>query len=420
MALGMHRRGSAAMIPDAAFYHLENGIFVGPNVRERPGQQRITNQVTGPIEGMCDTSDIGAPDADIDSVPVPAGIYMLGNLGTDSVLSYYDGATTVNETLVTGGSWQGQVAVVSPWGTLVTTVFKTGGTPTREIWEISRNPGPASRAILFSEPTPGGSPVASVFTAPVFLGTDLFVGTSYTFSVNPSASFPPRVMRLVNGILVEDDVPPIVANPPETQTWANAVLNLFGVLGSVLYAAPDAVDTLPGLTGLNMIRRRSGGAWAPDPSSVTSFSGFSSGCVYLGRLYFGGRDLSLNGVIISTDGASNWTRERDLGATVAVVHYLASFNGFLYYAYLDSTPQVKLGRYSSATGWVDAHSTLGDTYNQVGGMGVSGGSLYLLCRKSAGGAIKLVKSTGTNTTAWTVASSPGFTAGSSSSVMAAV
>ena len=103
MALGMHRRGSAALIPDAAFYHLENGIFVGPNVKSRPGQQRATNAVTGPIEGMCDTSDIGAPGAGSGGGgggPVPTFFYIICN-GSANEGGDYAAASTIAHKLFT-------------------------------------------------------------------------------------------------------------------------------------------------------------------------------------------------------------------------------------------------------------------------------------------------------------------------------
>lgn len=59
--LGMNRYGNQAQIPDACFHTLENVRFVAGQVNERPGLQRATNQVTGPIEGIYEAGDIGAP-----------------------------------------------------------------------------------------------------------------------------------------------------------------------------------------------------------------------------------------------------------------------------------------------------------------------------------------------------------------------
>lgn len=85
MALGMHRRGGASRIPDAAFYHLENVLFAGPNVKSRPGQQKATDQVTGPIEGIHEASDIGAPGTELDEITEANVYFMTKNSSTEQI-----------------------------------------------------------------------------------------------------------------------------------------------------------------------------------------------------------------------------------------------------------------------------------------------------------------------------------------------
>jgi hypothetical protein len=434
--LGMFSDGPSSAIPNHGFRLIENGLFKGSRVTDRPGMVSAFS-VTGPVQGFVDAGDIGAAQEQTSPGPfVPvagggrylyfSGIHTNGNnrvlLRYDTLLrvleertlgdlappaaNYYqvrglvkgsDGNIYVSGAYVTSAGPSADLSVVLKltWGTplIATTVFSFG--PTMPKGEPGYgDDGPAPGVLPAWGAT--GSLVEDPSAALVFYGARRYNTALITQTDG-------KVYR--NGVL--DDTPSFVYGS------VVEVAAYFAAFNGTIYGSWGKFGSITGEVTDTIRRRIAATNWTnltmpASPLLGGRFAGIGDPVVFGTKLWVPGY-YTVDGVptdevvgILSVTTGNVVTVERTVSSGSTFPVNLQVFNGKLYYLYTDNSfSYSKLGRFDGVSTWDDAHWTGtidGRTYRPIG-VRKAGDSLWGTAL-DADGNYWLIKSRGANTQVW--------------------
>lgn len=348
MALGMHRSGSAATIPDAAFHHIENAVFSGPNVKSRPGQQRATNQVTGPIEGMCDVSDIGAAVAAADglgALPAAYGALRKTTGGTPATTLYDFNNPTDTTVNVRDETEAGDHTIIrSIDSVLYIGTIEVAGVPSIPAKIKTGSPASRPTALLTSLIT-GTEAGSWLFSGFVKYGGTVHVGYGSVPGSGADASTA-KVYTLSGAVLTLSDDSGRLRGYPFLVPF-----------GSDLYAVYTPLNF--GSSTDMLLRKKSGGVWSTATASVVAGFFPTAAVEFMGKLYMGGVIYNVpagtfsSWAIVSWDGATLATARVPAGGLSSSPMALAASATKLYYTWREPGGDGEIGSFDGVT-WTDS------------------------------------------------------------------